>query len=264
MMEQENPLADSLGTAEILVGEDESHDTVRNSERWVTDDESATLAEFNANGGDDLRKSNNRVAATSEFGNSVKGGKTSEKIFDPAMLDLDEEESLREIRRQEKLTGLTGTLQKWWANRQMEKNKDYGMDPFIRARLGRQGRWRRTGCYLSTKSDGPEVYRNPKFNDTHDRILRLKRSARDGGEVIVEAMDEEPEAERFIGGCHVHLTEFIQHAELTTDWKHTMFHLYDKQEGEKDMDDEAEERDGKYTGAILLGPIKRRNVSDGF
>lgn len=254
--EQENPLADELNRAlddAMLVGEGESHDMSRNSRRWVTDSESDVLAEFNANGGDALRQSNNRVIATSEFGASVKtGGRITEKIFDPTNLDLDEEESLRELRRQEKMTGLTGMVQKWWAVRQVEANKDYGMDPFIRARIGQQGRWKRTDCFISKKGQGEEVYRNPKFNDTHNRTLTLRRSARDGGEVIVEAMDEEPETERFIGGCHVHLTEFIQHAELTADWKHTMFHLFDKQQAEDahNDDDEAEERDAGGVHAL--------------
>lgn len=58
----------------------------------------------------------------------------------------------------------------------------------------------------------------------------------------MEAMDETAESDRFIGGCHVHLSEFIRRAEQTTDWGHTMFHLFDKQVGE-DLDDTSEERD---------------------
>jgi hypothetical protein len=262
-METENPLADSdaepsspvAEDGEIVTGTAENKDAARSSKAWVVDDEAALMSEFNRSGGDLLRrdqtKQQNRAAHTQEFGGTVTGGRTTEQQIDPALIDLDEEESRRQAARLERMSGLTGMIRKWWELRQIENNKDYGMDPFIRARLGGQGKWRRTNCFLSTKHDGPDVYRNPKFNDTHDRVLRLKRSKADGGEVIVEAMDEEPENERFIGGCHVHLTEFIQHAELTTDWKHTMFHLYDRQQGEGEDDELSQERDAGGVHALV-------------
>lgn len=66
----------------------------------------------------------------------------------------------------------------------------------------------------------------------------------------MEAMDERADRDRFIGGCHVHLSEFIRHAEKSTNWKHTMFHLYDKQEGEAE-DAMSEHRDAGGVHALV-------------
>ena len=110
--------------------------------------------------------------------------------------------------------------------------------------------------YLSVKGDAAEIFCNPKYTEEHRNELTVERSSSDRGELIVEVFDEGLENDRFIGACHVHLTDFIKHAERTDSWKHTMFHLYDHQDV----------GDGKFTKHCYLSllvtprPIKLRHV----
>lgn len=126
--------------------------------------------------------------------------------------------------------GCIGYLKEWRAERVLEHNKSAGMDPYVVAKLGRYGKVAQTKAYVTKAADPPEVYTNPEWTDEHDRDLCIHRSPNDRGELIVEVYDEGLEKDRFIGSCHVHLLEFIEHAEKTDKWKHVLFHLYDQQD----------------------------------
>lgn len=206
---------------------------------WAADDESALVRRHNT--------VQSKSAATLVFGGLL--GKTSDPTDDP---DVDTSESVEisasvEVSQPPPPAGLMGSLREWWTTRQMEVNKDFGMDPYVQCKLGRYGKIARTEAYLSVKEDDPEVYLNPKYTDEHRNELTVERSGGDRGELLVEVFDEGLEKDRFIGACHVHLTPFIKHAERSDSWKHTMFHLYDHQ----DVGDDEDQRDAGGVHALV-------------
>ena len=216
--------------SEKLLGESEA---ARGGEDWVEEDELAALERFNAGGGDMLRP--------------VRGpGTTTE-----TPVDLDAHDAAAPPPTPEQQSwSLRRYLREKWDEEQLARNKEYGMDPYVRVKLGQHGTYSRTRCCLSTRNMTAEQYRNPKYHEVHNNTLTIYRSAGDRGEIILEVMDEGDEKDRFIGGCHVHLTEFLEHAQNSTDWKHTMFHLFDRQPGEDDEPD-AEERDAGGIHALV-------------
>ena len=206
---------------------------------WVEDDEAALVAAFNA-------------GERREAGVTSTLGKISDPTDNPDVdTEVDGDGHVAAAKRApQEGDGVGVWLQSWWTQRQVDKNKEYGIDPFVRAKIGRHGKAARTKCWLSTRKDPPEVYLNPKFSKAHENELRLVRTAGDMGEVILEVLDEDADKDKFVGACHVHLTQFLLHAQETDAWKHTMFHLYDHQEGE-DGDDTGEDRDAGGVHALV-------------
>ena len=164
-------VATSESDSDLEVGEAETT-------KWADDDEAVMTSDVNDKGGDtqrDKRASTQMQELTPEAF-AARVGRMTELEIDPMLLDLDEDESKRALMRAKRYDGYVGKVRKWWAARKVERNKKYGMDPYIRARLGRHAQWVRTDCIPSTMDDQPEVYTSPKFNDSHNRFLCLQRS----------------------------------------------------------------------------------------
>lgn len=190
---------------------------------WVADDEAALV-----------RRHNQGVAGSIPGGASKTGqlGRTSDPTDDPRIdtshpTEVDEQAGKQPVPPPD---GFISYVRDWFAERQLERDKANGMDPYVVVMFGRNGKQARTEAFCTSSKDPPEVYQNPVWTDEHGRDLTVERSPNDRGEVIVEVYDEGLTKDRFIGSCHVHLQEFIQYAEETPNWKHVMFHLYDQQD----------------------------------
>lgn len=191
---------------------------------WEADDEAALVRKHNEGAS---------LPATADGFETAQMGRTLDPTDDPNV-DMSMSTAVDDHPEQPPTPppagGCVGSIKGWLAERKLEQNKECGMDPYVLVRLGRHGKEARTEAFLTTRTDPPDVYTNPKWNDGDERDLTVRRSANDRGEVIVEVYDEGLEKDRFIGSCHVHLGEFILHADTTDKWKHTLFHLYDQQD----------------------------------
>ena len=140
----------------------------------------------------------------------------------------------------------------WWNNRLIERNKNYGMDPYVRAKIGRHGRVEQTAPVISTSSDPPDVYINPQYYDGMDNVLTLTRKPGDLGELIIEVMDQGVDGrEHFIGACHRHVNEFIKFAETSDEWQPVMFDISDHQLGENELLDDPADRDAGAVSSLV-------------
>ena len=188
---------------------------------WVADDEGALVRGYNE-----------RLAESDGF-KTAQRGRTSDPTGDPRVdtsISTDVDEQPKEPPSPTRASACIGCVKDWWAERRLAQNKTFGLNPYVVVKMGRHGKEARTKAAVSSAGDPPEVYTNPKWTDEHGRDLKVKRSPNDRGELIVEVYDEGVQKDRFVGSCHVHLGEFIQHAETTKNWKHVLFHLYDQQE----------------------------------
>lgn len=206
---------------------------------WKDDNEAALVRRHN--------ESHPSSTAALVFGGELEKslGRTSDPTDDPNVdTSISTEVAEDVVRAPEPApVGCVAGLLEWWAQRKLEQNKEHGMDPYVVVKMGRHGREARTQSFLSREGDPPELYTNPKWTEEHSHMLTVERTAKDRGELIVEVYDEGLEKDRFIGSCHVHLAEFIQHADTTENWKHTMFHLYDQQDL-ADTDDDQRDAGG--------------------
>lgn len=198
---------------------------------WVTDDEAALVGRYNE-----------RLSESDGF-KTAQRGRTSDPTDDPRVdtsIPTDVDEQSEKPPSPPRTSVCIGYVKSWWAERQLAQNKLFGLNPYVVVKMGRHGKEARTKAAVSSEGDPPEVYTNPTWTDEHGRNLTVKRSPNDRGELIVEVYDEGVQRDRFIGSCHVHLGEFIQHAETTKNWKHVLFHLYDQQDlatGDEDQRD---------------------------
>lgn len=149
------------------------------------------------------------------------------------------------------VAGIQAAVSKWWTRRKMERNKDFGMDPYVKVRIGRHGKPARTACIVSKQGDNKDVYLNPVFTDAMSRELTVRRSPGDRGELIVEVLDEGLQKDGFVGACHEDVIHFIEFAQTSPDWKPTMFHILDHQLGEIDVETSEDERDAGAVSALV-------------
>ena len=205
---------------------------------WAPDDEAALV-----------RRHNKDIAGSMSGGDFKAGqlGRTSDPSDNPR---VDTSHSTEVDGLAEKpqpappAGGCISYVQDWLAERRLERDKANGMDPYVVAKMGRNGRQARTDAFLTGAEDPPQVYQNPTWTEEHHRDLTVRRSPNDRGELIVEVYDEGLTKDRFIGSCHVHLQEFIQYAAESPNWKHVLFHLYDQQDiGDADEDQ-------RYAGGV--------------
>jgi hypothetical protein len=142
-------------------------------------------------------------------------------------------------------------MKEWWHHRHMAKNKEWGMDPYVRVRIGRHGTPARTMCIVSRQKNGEDFYLNPTFTEDHEPLLVVRRSPGDKGELIIEVFDEGMEKDRFVGACHRHLADFIRTSHTSTEWQPTLFHILDHQLGEVDYGGDEQERDAGCVRALV-------------
>ena len=176
-------------------------------EQWVADDESEVVEEYNE-----------QVDAGSI--SPTTGMKRSEDSTPPTPR-LRHEIEVPETENPLQVMFRLGRT--WWNNRLIERNKNYGMDPYVRAKIGRHGISDQTHPVISTRLDPEDVYINPQYDDKHHNELTLTRSLGDKGEFIIEVMDQGVERDGFIGACHQHVTPFIEFAETSDEWQPVMF-----------------------------------------